>query len=331
VGGFVGLFWLIAVGLPLLFFAFAPDGPPGSFRRGWFPWPIFLAIGVITLVLLLRALRRTALPLGEIMGATDRIAEGDYQVRVTERGTPEVRALARAVNAMAERLQVNEDQRRTVLASVTHELRTPLTVIQGNLEGLIDGVYPADEAHLQTILEETHVLARRIDDLRTLALAESGALRLHREPTDLAALVGETVAAFQVQADEAGISLRIESDPDLATAEVDPARIRELLENLLTNALRYTPRDGTITVRCLRSEAASAAAQVVLEVVDTGPGIPPADLPHVFDRFFKGSDSQGMGLGLAIARNLAVAHGGEITAESPPGKGTTMQVTLPLV
>lgn len=269
--------------------------------------------------------RRLAAPIGDLIEAAGRVAEGDYSVRVEEYGPREVRALAHAFNAMAGRLQVNDEQRRHLLAEVTHDLRTPLTIIQGQLEGLLDGVYPRDEAYLNAILDETHLLSRLIDDLRTLALAEGGALPLRREPADLASLAGEAVAAFQPQAEQTGVTLALEISPDLPELELDPVRIREVLTNLMANALRYTPPEGKVCLRCERHDG-----EVVVSVSDTGAGIPPADLPHIFDRFYKSPDSHGAGLGLAIARNLVTAHGGHISASSEPGQGTTIRFTLPL-
>ena len=295
--------------------------------------PFTLAPGVIALVFALaglllagRALRHAAAPVGDVMEAAGRVAEGDYTVRVAERGPREVRALAHTFNSMVARLAAHDEQRRNLLADVTHELRTPLTVIQGDLEGLLDSIYPRDDAHLQSILEETRILSRLIDDLRTLALAESGALRLEKEPTDLAALASEAVASFRAQADAAGIELSTDAAPDLPMLDVDPGRIRQVLDNLIANALRYTASGGTILVRCLTGDG----AKVLVAVTDTGAGIPPDELARIFDRFFKSQDSRGTGLGLAIARNLVVAHGGEISAESELGKGTTIRFTLPV-
>lgn len=287
-------------------------------------------LGIFALVFLFaglflagRSLRRAAAPLGDVMEATGRVAEGDYSARVTERGPREVRALARSFNAMTGRLQANDESRRSLLADVTHELRTPLTVIQGNLEGLLDNVYPRDDAHLTPILDETRILSRLIDDLRTLALAESGALKLQKEQVDLAALIAETAASFRAQADAAGVELIAETGTELMLT-LDPARIREVLENLIANALRYTPRGGRISVQCtVNSERVEA------RVSDTGSGIAPEDLPRVFERWQKSRDSRGTGLGLAIAKNLIAAHGGEIFAESDLGKGTTIRFTLP--
>ncbi len=272
------------------------------------------------------AFRRLATPIGDTIEAAGRVAEGDYSVRVKEHGPREVRALAHAFNEMAERLQVNDEQRRHLLAEVTHDLRTPLTIIQGNLEGLLDGVYPRDDARLGAILDETRLLSKLVDDLRTLALAEGGALPLRREPVDLVALVGEAVASFQPQAEGSGVALAVEAAPDLPELELDPVRIREVLTNLIANALRYTPAGGTVCVRC----QPEGGDRVMVSVSDTGAGIPPADLPHIFDRFYKSSDSRGTGLGLAIAKNLVQAHGGEIAASSEVGQGTTVRFTLPL-
>ena len=299
----------------------------GSFAWGA-PFAILLVLVVTGMtVRSVLGLRRMSVPLDDLLAASGRVAEGDYSARVDEKGPAEVRALARAFNSMAEKLEGVNRRRRDLLADVTHELRTPLTVIQGNVEGMLDGVYPADEARLKSILEETGLLSRLVEDLRTLALAESGALRLKKEPTDLAALVRETAAAFASQADTAGVKLELalEATPVL---ELDPQRIGEVLTNLIANALRYTPRGGRIGIR-LAATGSGGERGALVSVTDSGPGIPPADLPRVFDRFYKSSDSGGMGLGLSIARTLVEAHGGEIRAESAgEGKGSTFTFTL---
>ena len=242
-------------------------------------------------------------------------------------GSRSARQLVRGFDTMADRLETDERQRRTLLADVSHELRTPLTVVQGNLEAIIDGVYPADPAHLALILDETRVLGRLIDDLRTLALSEAGTLALHPEPTDPEILVTEVVRSFEPAAAAAAVTLTAAIDGDLPIVEIDPVRIREVLANLVANALRHTPSGGRVTVA---GAVEDDGRWIRLEVRDTGPGIDPALLPHVFDRFVKGDDSRGSGLGLAIARQLVVAHGGEIAAESVVGEGTTIQVRLPL-
>jgi signal transduction histidine kinase len=268
---------------------------------------------------------RFARPVADLVDAAERIEAGDYAVRVRARGPRTLRSLATAFNSMSERLESSERERRRLLADVTHELRTPLTVMQGNLEALLDGVYPADKVHLEPILDETRVLSRLVDDLRTLSMAEAGALALHREATDIGELVDDSVASFQTQADSAGIALTAETDGKLPQIEVDPVRIREVLMNLLSNALRFTPRGGTV-----RATSSASDGLVLISVRDSGPGIAPDVLPHVFDRFYKSPESRGAGLGLAIAKSLVVAHGGEIEALSTLGLGTEMRVTLPV-
>jgi len=281
--------------------------------------------GLFALAMVGRAIRGAAAPVGDLIEASGRIEEGDFRTRVPESGPREVRALARAFNEMSARLEETEQDRRSALADVSHELRTPLTVIQGNLEALLDGVYPADAEHLQLLLDETRILERLIDDLRTLTLAEAGSLVLHREPTDLGALLNDVAASYRSQADQAGINLTVTAAGDLPTLDIDPARIREVVSNLLTNALRHTPRDGRIAVSAER-----AGDQAAITVHDTGSGIPEDQLARIFDRFYRSPDSPGSGLGLPIARSLVEAHGGTIGATSELGIGTTIRVALPV-
>ena len=291
-----------------------------------------IAFGLLLLLVLamaargvVRGVRGSAGAAADLIEAAGRVEEGNYGARVDERGPGEVRALARAFNAMSARLEANEEERRRLLADVSHELRTPLSVIRGNLEGMLDGLYPADAAHLDVILEETRVLERLVEDLRTLSLAESGALRLHREPTDLAALLREVAAAHQAQADAAGVTLDVRVDGELPSIDLDPARTRQVVGNLVANALRYTPAGGEVMLSAERD-----GERVVVEVADTGPGIGSEAIGRIFDRFYRSADSPGSGLGLPIARSLVIAHGGEISASSEPGQGTTMRFTLPL-
>lgn len=284
---------------------------------------VFIVI-IGALLIVGRALRRSFSPLDQLLSAAERLTEGDYTVQVTERGPGAMRSLVRAFNTMAERLRQTDEHRRNLMADVTHELRTPLTVIQGNLEGMLDGVYPADETNLRALLDETKLLSRLIDDLRTLALAESGALQLKKEPTDPLLLLRETMGAFQSQADSAGVTLTV-TGADLPLIPLDPGRMRQVLSNLIANALRYSPADTSVIV-----SAAQVNGQVQIEVRDSGPGIPPEDIPHIFERFYKAADSGGMGLGLAIARHIVISHGGTISAESTSGIGTTIRVVLPM-
>jgi two-component system sensor histidine kinase BaeS len=273
---------------------------------------------------LVRGLRGSAGPIGDMMVAASRVETGDYAARVRESGPSDVRRLARAFNAMSTRLEADADERRQLLADVSHELRTPLSVIQGNVEGILDGLYPADRAHLEPILDEIALLERLVEDLRTISLAETGGLRLHREPTDIGALLDEVVAAFEARAEAAGVALGSRVAPELPTLELDVTRMRQVLGNLVANALRVTPRGGQIELTAGRNEGV-----LRIEVRDTGPGIAPDVLPHVFDRFYRAGDSTGSGLGLPIARSLVEAHGGAIVALVPAGGGTTVRIDLP--
>jgi signal transduction histidine kinase len=294
----------------------------GHEHRGPFI-PIGIVLVVLAIVVIARAGRGFASPVADVMEAADRVAAGDYETRVQERGPREVQRLGRAFNEMAERLGTNETRRRQLLADVTHELRTPLSVIQANLEALIDGLYPIDDAHLRPVLDETKVMARLLDDLQTLSTAEAGVLTLHREPTDPRQLIDAAVNAFTAQAEEAGVRLERRGADTLSELDVDRLRIGEILSNLLSNALRHTPSGGTIVV-----QAHDTQDGVEFSITDTGTGIAEEHLPHVFDRFSRAPDSPGAGLGLAIAKTLVEAHGGTIRAESGPA-GTTMSLRLP--
>jgi len=191
----------------------------------------------------------------------------------------------------------------------------------------LDGMYPADEARLQSVLEETQVLSRLIEDLRTLSLAESGALQLKREPINLANLIRDTVAGFESQLKEKGINVEL-SLADMEEVNIDPRRVREVLSNLIGNAVRYTPSQGVVNVG-LGESGSGPEKEALLFVQDNGPGIEQSDLLHVFERFYKSSDSGGMGLGLSIAKYLVEAHGGTIWAESEAGQGAKISFTLP--
>jgi two-component system sensor histidine kinase BaeS len=284
---------------------------------------LVLIVAIVSLAIL--ALRRISTPLDDLHEAAGRVAEGDYSTRVPEKGPPEVRSLARAFNNMATRLHQADEQRRNMLADTTHELLTPLTVIQGNLEGMLDGVYPADETNLRGLLDETNILSHLLEDLRTLALAESGALQLKKEPTDFLPFLRDVTSVFQSQATSAGVTITVNAVGNLPLLEIDPSRMRQVLANLLANDLRYSPASGTIRLTCEID-----GKNILLAIQDDGPGIPPDDLQHVFERFYKSTDSGGMGLGLAIAKHLVEAHGGSITVENAPVRGTIFRILLPI-
>lgn len=284
-----------------------------------------LVLGIVGVLGIARRVRSFAAPLDELVEAAGRIQDGDYSVRVATRGPGGMRLLGHAFNDMSARLEATDRQRRTYLADVTHELRTPLSVIQGQLEAVLDGVYPADREHLEPLLAEARRLDALIEDLRTLTLVETGGLTLHREAVDLAVLVNDAVGSFQAAAKEAGIAVLATVPADLPVVEADPIRLRSVLTNLVANAVRHTPAGGSVRVA-----AASRPGVVQITVTDTGPGFPPDLLPRVFERFVKGTGSEGSGLGLAIARDLVVAHGGTISARNETGGGATVAFTLPV-
>ena len=317
--GTVSLVWAAAARLGIV----APGATPGS---ALFVVGGGLAGAAMTALVLLGTMRRVGRPLGAVMDAAGRVADGDYGVRVAEQGPRPFRALARAFNTMTERLENHDRQRRDLMADLSHELRTPVTVLQGKLEGLLDGVYPRDDDQLAALLEETGVLSRLIDDLRTLSLAESGALQLQTESTDIADLAREVADGFAASALAGRVTVAVDAPPELPSAEVDPIRVREVIANLLSNALRHTPAGGSIVVHV----GATSGAAIQVEVRDTGAGMTPDEVARAFDRFHKGPGSRGSGLGLTIAKNLVAAHGGQIHVSSEVGKGTTVSVTLPL-
>ncbi len=329
-GCFFALFNLLGFALFVLLVSYLLHsfGPfDSTFLTRW-SLPLLVAAFVLIMVIVgiaLFALRRISAPLDDLHEAARRITEGDYSTQVAEKGSSEARSLARAFNNMASRLHQVDQERRTLLADTTHELLTPLTVIQGNLEGMLDGIYPADEAHLRALLNETHSLSHLLEDLRTLALAESGALQLKKEPVDLAPFLRSVASLFQAQAASAKVNINITVADNLPQVELDPNRMRQVLSNLLANALRYSPEGGSI-----RISGENDGKNLLIAIKDEGPGISSGDLPHVFERFYKSTDSGGMGLGLAIAKHLVEAHGGTISAENEPAGGTIMRIRLPI-
>jgi signal transduction histidine kinase len=291
---------------------------PGGFHP-FFLFPFLIVVGVIALIVV-GGVRRFAMPMNSLIDAAQRIENGDYSAQVPEWGSSDIRSVARAFNSMSARLKTIDEQRRSFLADVTHELRTPLSVIRGQAEAISDGVYPADADHLAPILDATATLDRLVEDLRTLVLTDAGNLVLDREPTDLGALVRESVESFRAQASAQGVTLMTDVAGGLPQADVDPGRIRQVIGNLLSNSLRHTPSGGSVKV--------SVSAPATITVTDTGEGIPAELLPHVFERFARGPNSPGSGLGLAIAHDIVKAHGGSLTVVSTLGAGTTVTATL---
>lgn len=294
-------------------------------------------------------------PVRDLTQAAHRLGERDLSQRVRVNGNDELAELALSFNRMADSLQQAEDNRRALTADIAHELRTPLAVQRANLEALQDGVYPLSPDNLIPVLEQNLLLTRLVNDLRTLAMAESGQLTLERTPADLHAIVQRVVERFQSQAAARNISLELRHNDGLrlhesksqVTFNVDPQRIEQILSNLLSNALRYTPDSGQIVVRLVltgsgadavagtaeRSPAGPGQNGVQISIQDSGPGIPPEALPHVFERFYRADRSRsrsegGSGLGLAIARQLAEAHGGSLVAANHPQGGAIFTLTL---
>lgn len=324
-----GVIGLLALATSVVGQVLAAPGPLGTVIR---LASVLVAIAIAAgLARTARQIRGSGSTLDALVDQARRVEAGDYRARVEPRGPvpPPVRSLVRGFNTMAARLEADETQRRTLLADVTHELRTPLAVVRGNVEAILDGIHPADEAHLSAILEETRVLDRLIEDLRTLALSESGGLTLHREPTDLGILATDVTTSFSASAAAAGVELVAATDDDLPLLDVDPVRIREVIGNLVANALRHTPSGGRIRIAA-GGTGDAADRGVEIRVTDTGSGIDPQLLPHVFERFARGAGSSGSGLGLSIARGLVELHGGTIAATSPPGGGTEIVIRLPL-
>ncbi|MEU3339149.1 sensor histidine kinase [Streptomyces sp. NPDC002144] len=252
----------------------------------------------------------------------------DLHVRVPVTTRDETGILAEAFNDLTERRERIEAQRKAMVSDIAHELRSPLTNIRGWLEVTRDGVVDPDPALLGSLHEEAMVLQRVIDDLQDLAAADAGTLRLHPEPVRADDLLDQVAAAHRVAATGAGVTLRTETDGS-PWLDADPVRMRQALGNLVSNALRHTPADGTVTLAARRD-----GDEVVFTVGDTGTGIAPQDLPHVFERFWRAEKSRsrrtgGSGLGLPIVRHLVTAHGGTITAASEPGTGAVFTIRLP--
>lgn len=306
-----------------------------------------IAVGVVALVLGSIFFFQITAPVRRLTQAAEAIAAGDMDQRVAVRTSDEIGRLAQVFNTMTDSLNRAETLRRQIVADIAHELRTPLSLVQGNLEAILDGLYELNLENVASVHEETLVLTRLVNDLRDLALAEAGQLRLQRDTVDLADLVERAVEGFRTPAAGQEVTLVTELSSGLTPVNGDEQRLKQVLINLLSNALHHTPPGGRITVSVklvssqehLPHSPASLlpcppAPLFLISVADTGRGIPPEDLPNVFERFYRADKSRartsgGSGLGLAIARQLVEAHGGRIWAESWVGVGSTFFVTLP--
>ena len=286
---------------------------------------IAIAAGALVSILIIA---QVLSPLRKLSRATDRVAQGDFPERVNLKARDEFGQLGTSFNHMLESLRRSENLRSTMTADIAHELRTPVTIIQGTLEAVIDGVYEPTGETIAPIYEETLHLGRLIDDLRDLALAEAGELRLTKESVDLGALATQ-VAESALSFSETAPQLSIDVEPRTPNVAADPKRMRQVLANLISNALRHTPSDGEIRIRVHRVDQ-----ELELWVSDTGGGIAEEDLDHLFERFYRGDPARnrvgGSGLGLAIARQWIEAHEGRIWAENNPDRGARFTIRLPL-
>ncbi|MGZ9166935.1 MAG: sensor histidine kinase [Anaerolineales bacterium] len=286
---------------------------------------VVVVLGFITVYTLYSRYGR---PLRQVFNAIDSVAEGNLSVRVPDDDSPQFGELIKRFNKMVSELERSDQQRRNLTADIAHELRTPLHIIQGNLEGVLDGVYQPSPEQIKDTLDEVKLLTRLVNDLQTLSLAETGQLPLHPTRFPLADLIDDLTSSFSSRAASLGIDLKTEiADPDQQlTADYD--RLNQVLSNLLSNAMRYTPRGGTITLN-----TASIQNGIRITLRDTGSGIPAEDLPFIFDRFWRGDKSRSerthSGLGLAIAKQLIRAHGGTVAAQSVVGTGSSFVIELP--
>ncbi|RPI47597.1 MAG: sensor histidine kinase [Chloroflexi bacterium] len=294
-----------------------------------------LAVGVALVMGALLSRSLTA-PLQRLAAAARAVATGDLGHRVRAEGSDELIEVARAFNDMTTALGESERQRRNMVADVAHELRSPLTVLQGNLRAMLDGVYELDVAEISSLYDETRLLSRLVDDLRDLALADAGQLRLTLRPMDLVPLIQNATDTLASAAEGQGVTLDGRLAEDLPPVQADADRVSQVLRNLLINALRHTPPGGAVTVTATASANGSG---VEVAVSDTGEGIAPENLGHVFERFWRSDPARtrtgslgrmgGTGLGLSVAQSLVEAHGGRIWVESTPGRGSTFRFSLP--
>jgi signal transduction histidine kinase len=289
-----------------------------------------LISGAVALILAVVLANQVIKPVKALTQSAERIAQGDLTQQVDVRGPPEVVTLGQTLNSMAASLQRSEKNRRALTADIAHELRTPLAVQQANLEALEDGVYPLNREALKPLREQNELLIRLVEDLRTLSLADAGELELHKRPVDLRELTQLVTQSFEPALANNQITLQIESVGEMPKVMADPDRIQQILHNLLQNALRYTPTGKSIEIN-LQQEG----KYLRLDLRDHGAGIPPEALDLIFERFYRADSSRehasgSTGLGLAIARKLAEAHGGTLTAFNHPQGGVVFTLRLPI-
>lgn len=296
--------------------------------NSWLLWS-GLGTGALALLLAFFLARQITAPVRRLTQAANNMSAGDLRQRVDVSNQDELGELAGAFNQMAERLELTEHQRRLMVADIAHELRNPLSVMQGKLEGLMDGVLPLEREQVGAVYDQTLLLSRLVDDLRLLSLAQAGQLPLEKDDVDMGSLVNRVVDDFRPLAHDRGVSLNAQVNDHALEAQVDSQRMGQVLANLLSNAVRHTGEDTSVTV-----DVGRVNGSVQVAVADGGPGIGPDDLPYVFERFYRVNRSRsreegGSGLGLAIAKEVVEAHGGSIWAESSQGKGAVFTFRVP--
>lgn len=315
-----------------------PESPESAFLGRVNQAILMGAVGAITVALLIGVLlaRTISRPVRELTAATQMIAQGDLGHQVPVRRKDELGELASSFNQMSADLARSTELRRQMTADIAHELRTPLSLIMGYTEALSDGKLEGTPETFDILSDEAQHLNRLVDDLRTLSLADAGELSLNRRPVRPKALLERVASAYAAQAQGQGVLLHVETGGDLPEVEVDPDRMAQVLGNLVNNAFRYTPAGGDILLSAdCRPECIDGhPCTILLSVRDTGVGIAPDDLPHIFDRFYRGDKSRYQeegksGLGLAIAKSIVEAHEGTITVHSELGRGTTFAIELP--
>lgn len=284
---------------------------------------------IIIIITIFNLYMRFGKPLENLFSTIDSVSEGNLSVRVPESKSDMFSELITRFNKMIDELERADKQRRNLTADIAHELRTPLHIIQGNLEGIIDGVYKPTEEHINNTLDETKLLTRLINDLQTLSLAESHQLPLHPTRFLLADLIHDLTSSFSSQAKSLGINLESNIKDSSLEINADYDRLNQVLSNLISNALRHTRNGGTISII---TESLITNNKLLITIKDTGEGIASEDLPFIFDRFWRGDKSRSgrinSGLGLAIAKQLIEAHNGTIKVESEVGKGTTFVIEI---
>jgi len=282
----------------------------------------FLIMGGIAIFAGLFVSRRLTLPLKKLVVQTQAIRRGELGSRTEIASGDELGKLSRAFNEMADDLELQESLRRKLIANVAHELRTPLAAMRAELEGMIDGVFPSDEDQLRSLYEETGRLRNMLDGIDDLTQAQASSLTLEKQQVALAGFLGNITERLRTRAGEKGVGISTEVGED-TVAWADPDRLSQIVINLLENAIKATPEGGNVTIISALEDSST-----FVEVKDSGKGISDEELPHIFERFFRGAGG-GLGLGLTIVRELVDAHGGEIKVHSEIGKGTRVRVTLP--